>query len=60
MVDLQALADGLLMIVLALDQPRAILIADALVLRRVKLKVVDVATFRAYPAAAQTAHYLIV
>ena len=42
-VDLEALADGLGLVVVALDQPRAVLVADALVLGRVELDVVDAA-----------------
>ncbi len=45
-VDLQAPADRLLLVVVALDQPRAVLVADALVLGGVELEVVDVAAFR--------------
>ncbi len=60
MVDLQALADRLLLIVLPLDQARAVLVADALVLGRVELQVVDVAALRAHPAATQAAHHLVV
>src|SRR5829696_6830141 len=49
-VDGKPPADGLLLVVVALDQPRAVLVAGVGVLRRVELEVVDVAVLLAYPA----------
>ncbi len=58
-VDLQAAADRLLLVVLALDQPRAVLVADALVLGGVELHVVDVAgVLHAHPPPGEPAHEL--
>src|SRR3954454_20010107 len=59
-VDGQALADGLLAVVLALDQARAVLVADLVVLGRVGVDVVDVLGLRAYPPARQAADDLVV
>src|ERR671933_901246 len=58
LVDLEALADRLLAVVVALLERLAVDIADALALGRVELDVVDVAV-RALPAAGQAAHDLV-
>src|SRR5919206_1544913 len=58
LVDLEALADRLLAIVLALLERLAVDVADALALRRVELDVVHVAV-RAHPAAGEPAHDLV-
>ena len=60
-VDLQAPSDRLLAVVVALDQPRAVLIADAFVLGRVKLDVIDVSlVLDAYAPSGQPADDLLV
>ena len=59
-VDREALAHGLGLVVVALDQPRAVLVADALVLRRVELHVVDVLALRAGAPAGQPPDHLVV
>src|SRR5919112_2992202 len=56
----QPLADGLWLVVVALDEPRAVLVAHALVLRRGELHVVDVVPLRAGPPPRQPAHDLVV
>ena len=60
MVDLQAVLDRLGLVVVALDQPRAVLVADALVLRRVEVHVVEVAVLDADPPAGEPADHLLV
>ena len=61
MVDLEAVAKGLLAVVLALDQARAVLVADSLVLGRVELHVVDVGgVLDAHAPAGQAPHDLLV
>ena len=59
-VDLKARADRLLVVVVALDQARAVLVADALALGRVEVDVVDVPALGAHAAPAEAAHDLLV
>src|SRR3954466_10242514 len=59
-VDLEPVLDGLRLVVVALHEPRPVLIADALVLRRVVLDVVVVAVLHAHAAAAEAVHDLVV
>jgi hypothetical protein len=59
-VGLQTVADRLRLVVVALDQPRTILVADVLSLRRVELDVVVVALLDADPPTAEPALDLLV
>src|SRR3954465_13261413 len=59
-VDLEPLLDRLRLVVVALDQPRAVLVTDALVLRRVEVDVVDVAVLDAYAASGDPLDDLVV
>src|SRR4051794_32418912 len=59
-VDLEAVANDLGLVVVALDQPRAVLVADIVVLGRIELDVVVVAALDAHPAAGQAPLDLLV
>ena len=60
-VDLEPAADRLLLVVVALDQAGAVLVADALVLGRVELDVVDVGrVLDAHAPAGEAPHELVV
>src|SRR4051812_42816167 len=59
-VDLEPVLDGLRLVVVALHELRAVLVADALVLRRVELDVVEVPVLDAHPATAEAADHLVV
>src|SRR4051794_8902973 len=59
-VDLEPVLDGLGLVVLALLEPGAVLVADALVLRRVELDVVEVAVLDAHAAAGEAPDHLVV
>src|SRR5579872_2952716 len=59
-VDLQSPLDHVGLVVVALDQARAVLVANAVVLRRVELDVVVVAGLHADAAARQPPHDLLV
>ncbi len=60
MVDVQPLLDHLGLVVVALDQPRAVLIAHVVVLGRVELDVVVVPRLDAHTPAAEPPHQLLV
>src|SRR3954452_13426277 len=59
-VDVEAVLDRLGLVVVALHQLRAVLVADALVLRRVELDVVEVPVLGADAAAREAAGHLVV
>jgi hypothetical protein len=59
-VDLEPLLDGLRLVVVALNEPRAVLVADALVLGGVVVDVVDVLVLDAYAAARDALDDLVV
>src|SRR3954464_14226301 len=59
-VDLEPVLDGLRLVVVALHELRAVLVADSLVLRRVELDVVEVPVLGADAAAREAADHLVV
>src|SRR5215211_4132555 len=59
-VDGESVADRLRLVVVPLDQPRAVLVADAVVLRGVELDVVDVLVLHADPPPGQAPDHLLV